>query len=109
MSDLRRNYRAAFLRYLPSQDEAALHVGYQIGRAAVSDGLSMLDLAQVHHDVFLEVLTETSPNELEQVATAAADFFLQVLATYDLAQRAYLAKTSAQASEDNPPDGAKDE
>ncbi|MET0694310.1 MAG: phosphatase RsbU N-terminal domain-containing protein [Propionibacteriaceae bacterium] len=88
MADLRRNYRAAFLRYLPSQDEAALHVGYQIGRSAVSDGLSMLDLAQVHHDVFLEALTETAPGELEQVAAAASDFFLQVLATYDMAQRA---------------------
>lgn len=89
--DLRRNYRAAFLRYLPSRDEAALHVGYQIGRAAVTDGLSILDLAQVHHEVFLEVLTDTRSDDLNRVATAAADFFLQVLATYDMAQRAFRA------------------
>jgi len=85
---LERNYRAAFLRYLPSRDEAALHVGYQIGRSAVTDGLSILELAQVHADVFLEVLTDTRPAELQQVATAASDFFLQVLATYDMASRA---------------------
>ena len=91
VDELERNYRAAFLRYLPSQDEAALHVGYQIGRAAVVDGLSLLELAHVHHRVFLEVLTDTSPEELAVVAAAASDFFLQVLSTYDIAQRAYLA------------------
>ena len=85
---LERNYRAAFLRYLPGRDEAALHVGYQIGRSAVADGLSILDLAQVHSDVFLEVLTDTPAADLHRVASAAAEFFLQVLATYDMASRA---------------------
>ena len=59
LDHLRRDYRAAFLRYLPRRDETALHVGYQIGRSAVVDGLSILDLAQVHHEVFLEVLRDT--------------------------------------------------
>ena len=98
--DLERNYRAAFLRYLPSQDEAALHVGYQIGRAAVSDGVSILELAQVHHEILLEVLTDTPTDDLARVAAAASDFFLQVLATYDLTQRAYLAKTATEVLED---------
>jgi len=101
LHDLERNYRAAFLRYLPSQDEAALHVGYQIGRAAVGEGLSILELAQVHHQVFLEVLTDTPSNDIARVAAAASDFFLQVLATYDLTQRAYLAQASAEAPEDD--------
>ncbi len=100
--DLERNYRAAFLRYLPSQDEAALHVGYQIGRAAVSDGVSILELAQVHHEILLEVLTDTPTDDLARVAAAASDFFLQVLATYDLTQRAYLAKTATGVLEDEP-------
>jgi hypothetical protein len=36
---LRRNYRIAFLRYLPSRDEAALAMAYDIGRSAVADHL----------------------------------------------------------------------
>jgi hypothetical protein len=87
--DLQRNYRAAFLGYLPAADEGALDAGYRIGRAAVADGLSMLDLAEVHHQVFLEVLTETGADDLAAVATAASDFFLQVLATYDMTQRGF--------------------
>jgi hypothetical protein len=102
LRDLERNYRAAFLRYLPNQDEAALLVGYQIGRAAVGDGVSILELAQVHHQILLEVLTDTPTNDLARVAAAASDFFLQVLATYDLTQRAYLAKASTDAPGDDP-------
>ena len=100
--DLERNYRAAFLRYLPGQDEAALHLGYQIGRAAVADGLSILELAHVHHQVFLEVLNDTPPNDLGRVAAAASNFFLQVLATYDIAQRAYHAQASTEATRGQP-------
>ena len=59
---LQRNYRTAFLRYLPSRDEAALHLGYEIGRAAMAGGLSLLDLAQVHHRILIEVL-RTAPTK----------------------------------------------
>jgi hypothetical protein len=102
VKDLERNYRAAFLRYLPSQDEAALHAGYQLGRSAVRDGVSILELAQVHHQILLEVLTDTPAEDLARVAAAASDFFLQVLATCDLTQRAYLAKASTGAHDDDP-------
>ena len=89
---LHRNYRAAFLRYLPNQDEAALDAGYQIGRAAVTDGLTILDLAQVHHDILREVLRTSSQEELDGVTATAADFLVEVLATYEMTRRGYLAK-----------------
>jgi len=87
LDDLRRNYRTAFLRYLPRRDEAPLRVGYEIGRRAVVQGLSILDLAQVHHDIFLEVLQTTRADDLAAVAAAASEFQLEVLATYDMTRR----------------------
>jgi hypothetical protein len=90
---LRRNYRAAFLRYLPNRDEAALDAGYQIGRSAVVDGLTILDLVQVHHDVLREVLRTGSPEELDGLTATAADFLVEVLATYERTRRGYLAKS----------------
>ena len=89
----RRNYRAAFLRYLPNRDEAALDAGYQIGRSAVVDGLTILDLVQVHHDVLREVLRTGSPEELDGLTATAADFLVEVLATYEMTRRGYLAKS----------------
>jgi Phosphoserine phosphatase RsbU, N-terminal domain len=90
---LRRNYLAAFLRYLPNRDEAALDAGYQIGRSAVVDGLTILDLVQVHHDVLREVLRTGSPEELDGLTATAADFLVEVLATYEMTRRGYLAKS----------------
>jgi len=96
MTDLEkvhRDYRAAFLRYLPRREEAALHVGYKLGRSAVADGLSILDLVQVHHDVFLEVLADTKGEDLTGVSTAASEFLLEVLAPYDMAHRGLLPRS----------------
>lgn len=93
MTDLARvhlDYRAAFLRYVPRREEAALHVGYKLGRAAVSDGLSILDLVQVHHAVLVEVLEDTRGEDVGRVADAASEFLLEVLATYDMTQRGLL-------------------
>ena len=87
LENLRRDYRTAFLRYLPGRDEAALHAGYEIGRSAVVEGLSILHLAQVHHEVLLEVLRDTRSEDLSDVAAAASEFLVEVLATFDMAQR----------------------
>ena len=58
-----RDYRAAFLRYLPRRDEVALNAGYELGRAGLlAREVSMLDVAHVHHDVLVEVL-RASPAE----------------------------------------------
>jgi Phosphoserine phosphatase RsbU, N-terminal domain len=89
---LLRNYRTAFLRYLPSRDEAALAAGYQIGRSAVSDGLTIVDLVQVHHEVFRDVLRTSTREELDDVTATAADFLGEVLATYEMTGRGYFAK-----------------
>ncbi|TQJ52213.1 phosphatase RsbU N-terminal domain-containing protein [Phycicoccus sp. SLBN-51] len=85
---LTRDYRTAFLRYLPRRDEAALAMGYELGREAVASGTSLLELAQIHHEILLEVLADTRADEVLDVATAASEFLLEVLATFDMAQRA---------------------
>jgi hypothetical protein len=90
LDDLTRNYRTAFLAHLARRQEADLLRGYELGRAAMADGLSLLDLARVHHGVLLEVLRVTPADELPGVATAAAEFLMEVLATPDMARRGFL-------------------
>ena len=90
LDDLARDYRAAFLRYLPRREEAPLHRGYELGRSAVAQGVSILEVARLHHEVLLAALHETSPEDLGDVATAASEFFLEVLAPYYMTQRAVL-------------------
>jgi hypothetical protein len=90
LDGLTRDYRVAFLQYLPRREEAPLNRAYEIGRAAVTERLSILELSRIHHEVLREVLRETPADELNQVATAASEFFLEVLATFDMAQRSFL-------------------
>jgi hypothetical protein len=100
LADLERNYRVAFLRYLPRREEAALRSGYELGRWAVVNGVSMLELARMHHEILLEVLQEThrSAEEVAAVATCASEFFVEVLATYDMTQRGFLEKSAEESS-----------
>ncbi len=91
LADVRRDYRTSFIRYLVRRDEAPLHTGYVLGRTAVAEGMSILDLAQLHHEVLIEVLEDTPAGDLNSVATRASEFFVEVLATYDMAQRGFLA------------------
>jgi hypothetical protein len=100
LDDLERNYRVAFLRYLPRREEAALRSGYELGRSAVVEGVSLLELARVHHEVLLEVLREASrtAEEVTAVATCASEFLVEVLATYDMTQRGFLEKSAEESS-----------
>jgi hypothetical protein len=88
ISDLTRDYRAALLRFLPARAEDARTTGYDIGRRAVEAGVSLLDLAQVHHGVLVEVMEQTGPEDRVLVARGASEFFLDVLSTYDMSHRA---------------------
>ena len=76
--------------YLPGRAEAPLHEAYKLGRGAVSSPLSILDLAEIHHEILIEVLQDTDTDQLGGVATAASEFFLEVLATYEMARRGSL-------------------
>jgi hypothetical protein len=89
-----QDYRAAFLRYLPRGDEAALHSGYLLGRGALEDGLSMLEIVRLHHESLLQVLEESRPEEVREIGSRAAEFLVEVLATYDMTQRGLAARTA---------------
>ena len=81
---LRRDYRVAFLSYLPRREEKALHAGYEIGRTAVVEGLSLLELARIHHDVFRVALSKTPVDQIDGMVDAASEFFLEAIAVYHM-------------------------
>ena len=85
--DLLRDYRTTFLRYLPRREESVMHAGYELGRAALASGRSLLDVVRVHHDVLIEVLRDSPGEEMSLVAGAASNFLSEVLASYAMAQR----------------------
>jgi hypothetical protein len=89
---LRRDYRIAFLRYLPRRDETALTLAYDIGRSAVADGTSVLILTQIHHEILREVVADSRPDEVDQLIERAAEFVSEVLASLEMIQRSLRAR-----------------
>jgi hypothetical protein len=84
---LRRDYRIAFLRYLPRREEAALALAYDIGRSAVADGTSVLVIAQLHHDIMREVLADSRSDDVDRVIERGGEFLAEVLASVEMIQR----------------------
>jgi len=88
---LSQDYRPAFLAFLGHPDEEALHAGYELGRAALADNVTLLDLIRIHHTVFGEILrTTTDPDDVPAIVNAAADFLVEALAPFEIARRAFL-------------------
>ena len=86
----RRDYAPVFLQYLSERGEGGRRAAYELGRRAMLEELSMLDLVQIHHAVLLDVLkTLKDPDELDGVAQAASEFLVEVLATFEMIQRSF--------------------
>ena len=92
----RRDYVPAFLQYLSAGGEPGRKRAYELGRRAIGEHLSILDLARIHHSVLLEVLkTHRTPQELEHIAQAASEFLVEALAVFEMTQRGFTELLSA--------------
>ncbi|HEX2286730.1 MAG TPA: SpoIIE family protein phosphatase [Mycobacterium sp.] len=79
--DFYLRYADALKAYLQSGDEADLAIGHELGRRALRDRMSVLDIIE-HHSRLLGARDES--------ATAALLFLLQTLAALDVATRGFL-------------------
>lgn len=96
----RRDYAPVFLQYLTERGEPGRTAAYELGRRAIGEQLSVLDLARIHHAVLLEVLrTHRTFDELEHVAEAASEFLVEVLAVFEMTQRGFAELLSTVRSE----------
>ena len=92
----RRDYAPTFLQYLSEGGEPGRRAAYELGRRAISERLSILDLARIHHTVLLDVLkTHRTPQELEHIAQAASEFLVEALAVFEMTQRGFTELLSA--------------
>jgi hypothetical protein len=86
----RRDYAPVFLQYLSERGERGRRAAYELGRRAIVEQLSVLDLARIHHGILLDVLkTHQSSQELEHIAQAASEFLVEALAVFEMTQRGF--------------------
>jgi serine phosphatase RsbU (regulator of sigma subunit) len=88
--ELRDRYHEAFRAWLAHRDERELGTAYALGREAVTARLSVLDLAEAHHEAAREALREEQdPAHRAELLDAAGVFFNEALSTFEIAHRGY--------------------
>jgi len=86
----RAAYATALGEYLREPTEASLRVAYELAREAVGRRLSVLDLAVAHQEALQLALTAAPGSaEVQRIAGAAGDFFLEGLSTFEMVQRGF--------------------
>ena len=79
------SYANALHAYLQSKDEASLAVGHELGRRALSDRMSVLDIIENHSR-----LVSADAHDAPADSAAPLQFLLQTLAALDVATRGFL-------------------
>jgi hypothetical protein len=98
--DFESSYASAFAAHLDEGSESALRSAYELGRTAVAAGLSVLDLAAVHHETLVAAVDGSATvQDAERVVAAAGDFFLESLSAFEMVQRGFVEASEAAAIE----------
>ena len=87
-SDLLGRYAGAFSAYLASPGERELGAAYDIGRQAVAEHLSVLDITEAHHAAVGAALAEAAQPP-DATLRAAAAFLRESLSIFESVHRGY--------------------
>ena len=99
LDDFRRSYLFAFRRYVENPSETLLRAAYELGREAVAGRLSVLELAEVHHDAMLSALGDRPKAAPEDIVGSAREFLLESLSSFEMMERAAADVRHAAATE----------
>src|SRR6202790_329353 len=81
-------YRSVFGEYAQHGGEAALSRAYDLGRRAISEKKSLMEIAYLHHQAFHGMLANTQGTARHQkLLAAAAEFLAETLSPYEMAHR----------------------
>jgi signal transduction histidine kinase len=81
-------YRSAFGEYAKHGGETALGRAYALGRRGISEKMSLIELASLHHQALNEMLADAQgASRHGELLTAAGDFLAETLSPYEMAHR----------------------
>jgi PAS domain S-box-containing protein len=87
---LARRYAVNLRKYAAEEQEAVLEAAYGLGRAALADGLGILDMARMHRESREKLLkSNAGGKKRERISKAAAMFFLQALSPFEATHRGF--------------------
>ena len=94
VEDFHAQYISALHTYLDARDEDSLAVGYELGRRALEEKISVLDIIEQHARMIFAISADSRID-----APVALEFLLQTLAPLDVATRGFLDGTKRYAEQ----------
>jgi len=80
----------ALEQYLAGREEIALLRAYELGRAALGDGLGVLEMATVHARAVTAVMNrQRTDEERARLLDAQTNFFVEALSPFEITHRAF--------------------
>jgi signal transduction histidine kinase len=81
-------YRLAFVEYSQHGGEAALGRAYELGRRAISEKKSLMEIASLHHQALQGMLADSQgAARYQELLGAAAEFLAETLSPHEMAHR----------------------
>ncbi len=83
-------YRSALSDYAARGGEEALGRAYELGRKAVGEGKSLIEIASLHHQTLLELFNEAKGEvRRAKLLRVSPDFLTETLSPYEMAHRGF--------------------
>ena len=83
-------YRSSLREYVAGGGEPALGRAYELGRRALTNQKSLVDMASLHHQAVLALVRDAeSGKRREELLQASAEFLAECLSPYEMAHRGF--------------------
>jgi signal transduction histidine kinase len=90
LAELTPRYAEALRSYFEGGGESPLLDAYQLGRAAIARGVSVLEMAALHQEALVAALLRMmAPQESTGIARKASEFFAEALAPFEMTRRGF--------------------
>lgn len=89
-ADFAAAYAAALRGFLLAGGEGQLTAAYELGRRAVADGLTVLELSDLHHDAVLAAIGGAADaGEARRAVAAGRELLREALSAYEMVRRGF--------------------
>lgn len=85
-----QQYHAGLLAHVRNPGEETLGAGYELGRRAIAEGKSLLDLAAIHHRAVQEMVREAAGvQNQKEILVSSASFLMESLSPFEMTHRGF--------------------
>ena len=88
--DFEAEYASALRDYAMGGGETVLGRAYELGRRAIAERKSLLELVSIHHQILRELFQSSADRRSQtHLVNASCDFFSECVSPYEMAQRGF--------------------